>query len=677
MHWLCRTLAYAIVLAALSSTASAQGRYLTVLSTANPNAPTLTVLDENLQPLGTVNVPAGTRQVLLSDDGTKLIVIADNAQTPLAFVDLAAGVPGQVRTLPLGSGAGVQGVLSRDGSLLYLVTKNPPMLHPILVGTEQTSGSPVPLPGDPIEAEITLDGEYLLVLCPPNLVAPIRLSNLQPLVPQAITNVAGGSNLSLSLAPFGSIFITVPNALVELRGTPPFDEIARTPLVGTQLTHPGKLQFSPVNGKRAYSANQVQNGHSAGIFDFSLRSASNPAGSYAGGAVVLGSAGGPFGTTPELILPLRVYREFAAVGLAPALQQVYLFSSAPGGGVLVNDLRIGQVPVTGVESLAVSGEFPNALYLFYNTNLGVVSRFPLSAVGSVISRAVLPGKLQWHGTPSNSAPGNLYGYGDDATVPPSATLRYLVRVMDASGRPVKGRIVNFQALTTGVTLSTTLATTDRNGWVYVDVIAPAEAGNFTVQVTSGNVAPITLVSRVSAPGGGGGSGGGGTGGGGGGQGQARLIKVAGDGQLAQLGAVAGTLVVRAVDAEGKPSAGKQVQWQSTSVGLQFLSNSQTTTDSDGKAQVSIFFFGSIPFGESFLQGQVEAVSDIGNVTFYVTAYPTEQFGTPSTQLLKPDASNKVLEARLGKPLEAAIQYRIVSGGGQGRPFGIPIPKVGL
>jgi uncharacterized protein (TIGR03437 family) len=137
------------------------------------------------------------------------------------------------------------------------------------------------------------------------------------------------------------------------------------------------------------------------------------------------------------------------------------------------------------------------------------------------------------------------------------------------------------------------------------------------------------------------------------------------------------LVVRAVDAEGKPSAGKQVQWQSTSVGLQFLSNSQTTTDSDGKAQVSIFFFGSIPFGESFLQGQVEAVSDIGNVTFYVTAYPTEQFGTPSTQLLKPDASNKVLEARLGKPLEAAIQYRIVSGGGQGRPFGIPIPKVGL
>jgi hypothetical protein len=43
---------------------------------------------------------------------------------------------------------------------------------------------------------------------------------------------------------------------------------------------------------------------------------------------------------------------------------------------LSTHLRVGGVPLTGVESLALSGEFPNALYLFYNNNLGVVSRFP-------------------------------------------------------------------------------------------------------------------------------------------------------------------------------------------------------------------------------------------------------------------------------------------------------------
>lgn len=677
MHWLRKTLAYAIVLATVLTTA-AHGRYLTVLSSANPAAPTLTVLDENLQPLGTVNVPAGSRQVLLSDDGAKLIIIADNVQTPVAFVDIVGGALGQVRTLPLGSGAGFQGLLSRDGTVLYMITKNPPAVQPILVSAEQSGGSPLPLPGDPIEAELTLDGDFLLVLCQPNLVAPIRLSTWQTLAAQAIVGAAGGSNLSLSVAPFGSVFFTLPNGLAELRGIPPFDEIARTPLAGTQLTHPGKLQFSPANGKRAFSANNVQSGHSVGLFDFTLRSTVNPAGSYSGGAVVLGSAGGPFGTTPELIQPLRVFRELQAVGFAPSLQQIYNFSMGAGGAILVNAISVGGVPISGVENVALSSEFPNALHLFYNNNLGVVSRFPLSGVGSIISRAVSPGRLQWVAAPSSAVPGNLHAYGDDVTVPPSATLRYFVRLIDATGRPVKGRPVNFQAVTTGIQLSATSVMSDRNGWVHVDVTAPQEAGNFTVQVTSGNLPPTLMVSRVAGTGGGGGGGGGsGGGGGGGGQGQARLIKVAGDGQLAQLGAVAGTLVVRAVDAAGRPIAGKQVQWQSSTLGLQFLSNTQTTTDSEGKAQVSIFFFGSIPFGESFLQGAVEAVSDIGNATFYVTAFPTDQFGTPTTQLIKPDASNKVIEARLGTPVEAAIQFRIVSGGGQGRPFGVPMPNVGL
>jgi uncharacterized protein (TIGR03437 family) len=675
MHWLSRSLVHATFLVT-GLALIAQARYVTVLSSENPAAPTLTVLDENLQPIGTVTVPAGAKQVLLSDDGNKLIIIADNTQTPVAFIDLVGGGLGQVRTLSLGGGSGVQGLLSADGARLLVVAKGPPMVYSIPLASEQVSGSPAPLPGDPIEAEITLDGQYLLVLCSPNFLAPIQLNNWQTLQVQAISGSFGSPSLSLSLAPFGSVFVTGPNVLIEFRGGPPFNELARTPLSGIQLSHPGKLQFMPSGGSRAFAANRTQTGHSVGVFDFNLRSATSPAGSYAGGAVALGASGGPFGTTPELIDPLRVTRDLNAVGLAPAIQQVFSFSVGLGGAVLINDFRVGGVPLAGVESLAISNEFPNSLHLFYSNALGVVSRFPLSGVGGLLSRAVARGRLHWVAAPSTAPPGSIYGFGDQVTVPPSAPLRYYVRAIDASGRPVKGRTLNFQAVTSGLQLSQATGTTNRDGWTYVDVTAPSTVGNFTVQVTFGNLTPLTLTSAVATQTGGGGGSGGGSGGGGN-PNQPRLVKFSGDGQLAPFGGASSPLVVQALDAEGKPIAGKQVVWQTTSPLVQFISSTQTVTDAEGKAQASLFFVSSVPFGESFSQAAIEAVSDIGNVTFFTTTYPADQFGIPSVQLVKPEASNKVIAVKLGAPAEGAVQLRVVSGGGAGRPFGVPIPKVGL
>ncbi len=653
----------------------AQARYVTVLSTENPAAPALTVLDENLQPLGTVTVPVGAKQVLLSDDGKKLIVIADNTQTPVAFVDVSGGTLGQVRTLAIGGGAGVQGLLSSDGATVFLVTKSPPMVYSIPVASEQVSGAPALLPGDPIEAEITLDGQHLLVLCRPNYLAPIQISTLQPLQVQSVPGGFGSPNLSLSLAPFGSVFVTGPNALIEFRGRPPFDELARTPLTGSPLSHPGKLHFLSSGGTRALAANQLQTGHSVGVFDFNLRGASSPAGSYAGGAVAVGATSGPFGTTPELIDPLFVTRDLNAIGLAPSLQQVFSFSIGLAGAVLINDFRVGGVPLAGVESLAVSNEFPNALHMFYSNALGVVSRFPLSGIGGQQSSSVARGKLQWVAAPSTASPGSLYGFGDQVTVPPSAPLRYYVRAIDPAGRPVKGQTLNFQPLTSGVQLSQATGTTNRDGWTFVDVTAPSAAGNFTVQVTFGNLTPLALTSTVSTQTGGGGSGGGT--GGGGQVNQPRLVKFAGDGQLAAFGGASSPLVVQALDGDGKPIVGKQVIWQTTSPLVQFTSPTQTVTDSEGKASVVLFFISSVPFGESFSQAAIEAVSDIGNVTFYTTTYPADQFGIPTVQLVKPEASNKVVTVKLGAPAEGAVQFRILSGGGLGRPFGVPIPRVGL
>ena len=674
MHWFRRSLVLAVALAA-GAAAYAQGRYIASLSAANPAAPTLTVLDENLQPIGTVGVPSGARQVLLSDDGAKLIVIADNPQSPVSFISIAGGALTQVRTTSLGSGSPVMARLSGDGAFVYVITKNPSLVYAVQVANEQVANAAIAVPGEPVDAELTNDGQYLLVLSAPNFLTPIRTADWQAQQVVSISGNFGDPRLALSVAPFGSVFVTGPNVLIEFRGLPPFDELARTSLAGGNLTHPGKLQFMPPLGTRAFAANRVQAGHSVGVFDFTLRSAGSPAGAYVAGAVAIGTTGNPFGTTPELVEPLIVTRDLRAIGLAPSVQQVFEFNYVPGGGVNVNDFRVNQIPLTAIQSIATSGEFPNQLYFYYLNAGGILSRFPLTGIGNIPSRNVPPGLLQWMAAPSSGTPGNLYGYGGGLTnVAPGATLRYYVRAIDTAGRPVKGRTVNFQALTAGVQLVQNTATTNRDGWAFVDVIAPATAGAFTVRATLGNLAPVEFNSAVAGQSGGGSGGGDG---GGGAPAQPKLVKVSGDGQLTAFGGTSFPLVVRAVDAEGKPIAGKQVLFQTTTANLQFITSNQTTTDADGLAQVSFFYLGAIPLGESFVLATVEAVSDIGSVTFFITQYPSDQFGVPTVQLVKPEPSNKQVTVKLGKPTAEAIQFKIVSGGGPGRPLGVPIPKVGL
>lgn len=651
----------------------AHGRYITSLSTANPGAPTLTVLTDDLQFVGTVSVPSGAKQVLVTDDSSRLIVVAENATSPVSFVTIAGGALTQARTIPLGSGIPVRAVLSGDGTKLYVVTKSPAYAYVVDIAQEQAVQTALALPGDAMDAELTLDGQHLVVLCYPNLLTPIQLNNWQLMSSTAISGSFGAPRLFLSVAPFGSLYVTAPNVMIEFRGVPPFDEIARTALAGGNLTYPGKLHFIPPAGTRAFAANQVQSGHSVGVFDFTLRGANSLAGSYVGGAVVFGTTGGPFGSTPELVDPLLVTRDNKAIALAPSVQQVFEFNFVMGGGVSASDFRVSGRQLTGIIGLAASSEFPNSQFLYYLDTEGVLSRFPLSGIGSTPTRNIAPGTLAFVSGSSAAAPGNLYAYGAGRTdLAPGATVRYYFRAMDNTGLPVKGRTVTFRAVTAGVQLQQTSAVTNRDGWAWVDVTAPSAPGDFTVEAVLGNLAPLQLTSRVAGP-----SGGGGGGGGGGTPNQPRLIKLEGDGQLTIYGSISMPLVVQAVDADGKPIAGKQILWQTSAANLTFISPTQTTTDTDGKAQVSFFFIGSIPFNESYVSASIEAISDIGIATFYVSQYPADQLGTPTVQMQKPEPSRKQIEAKLGSPLAGAVEFRILSGGGVGRTPGLPIPNVGL
>lgn len=649
----------------------AHGRYVVSITQAGSAPPSLTVVDENLNPVGSLAAPAGSRQVLLSDDGSKLIVIAENAQAPVSFVPVSASGLGQLRTTALSSGTPVMARLSADGNLLYVATRNPGLVHAVEVGSEQPSGAPIPIPGDPIDMELTPDGQYLIVLSSPNFLTAIQTSNWQVQQTQAIAGNFSDPRLSLSVAPFGSVFITGQNTLIEFRGLPPFDELARTSLAGGNFTHPGKLQFIPPSGTRAFAPNLVQTGQSVGVFDFSLRGPGSPAGTFVAGAAVVSTVGNPFSTTPELVNPLIVTRDLTGVALAPAIGQIFNLNYVVGGGVTVNDLRIGQQPVTGIVSLAASNEFPNRLYLFYVNDSGVLSRFPLSGLGNILTRQQAPGNLTWVATPSNGTPGSLYGFGGGRiNVPAGSTIRYYVRLVDTANRPMKGRTVNFRPITSGLQLLQTSSVTSREGWAFVDVVAPA-SGEFTVEASLGNLTPVTFTSTVAPQTGGGGSGDGGS------QSGPKLVKVSGDGQLSAVGGGNKPLVVRIVDADGKPIANKQVVWQTTSPNVQFTSSPQTVTNEDGLAQVNLFYLGTIPLGEAFVLATVDAVSDVGTVTFYLVQYPNDQFGVPIVQLETPPPSDKTIHVKLGAPQPDAIRYRILSGGGPGRPLGVPIPKVGL
>lgn len=671
MSWF-RARLFPAAMVMLSLAAAAQGRYIASLS-SDPSAPVLTVLDEDLRIIGSVPVPPGAAQVLLSDDGARLIVVSESAQSSITFITISGGALSQPRTIGLGAGTPVRGFLSPDGAHLYVVTRNPSLAYMVRIDSEQVVNAAIPLPGDPIDAELTLDGQYLLVLCGPNVLMPVQLSNWQGLNVSVIAGTFSDTRLALSVAPFGRVFVTGLNTLIELRALPPFDELARTSLAGGTFTHPGKLFFTPGSGTRAFAANRVQGAHSIGLFDFQLRSQNSPAGAFVAGAPVIATVSSPFGNAIQLVDRLIPVRETRAIGYSAAIQQVFDFNYVLGAGIAVNDFRVNQIPLTSIESIATSDEYPNALYLFYIDSGGTLSRFPLAGIGTTPARIITPGRIHWISAPSTAIPGNLYGFGGGlSNVSPSSTVRYYLRAIDAAGRPVKGRTINFRALTPGVQLPQNASTTNRYGWAFVDVIAPETAGPFTVEAALGNLPPVQFTSTVVAQGGSGG--GGGTGGS---TNRARIVKVSGDGQLTRYGTTNVPLVVQLLDADGNPIPNKQVLWQTTTTNLNFTSPSQTVTDADGMARVNFFFLGSFPLGQSFVQGTVEAVTDIGNATFFIVQFPATDIGFPSVQMLTPEPSNRVISVKLGQPAPEALRFRILSGFGLGGIAGAPIPRVGL
>jgi uncharacterized protein (TIGR03437 family) len=655
--------------------------YLVSVSTAAPASPVILLFNEQLQPVGgPVPVAGVPRQVLITDDGTRLVAITESTAAPLVIWNISASGLSQQRVLAGLAGTPKRMLLTRSGDRLLVLTSNPNRLYQVQLSTESVLPGELSLPEDALEAELTTDGEYLILIGASAVLRPVRLSDLSLQNPVPVNGASTGSSLSLSVSPFGSIFVAGQGFLAEFSGLAPFQEIARTAPLGPNLEHPGKLYFTP-GGRTAFVVNRQPGGHSLGLVDFARRGASSPAGTLISTAILTQTTSGPFGATPQVASKLSVIGDGQAVAFSEALGQLFLVSLSSTGGLTVNDFRVNLQTVTGVKDFAVSGEFPSSLKLYWSTDSGGYTSFPLSGTGSVLSQTLSVGSsLSFVAGPSAGPARNMVGYGDSQSVAPNAKLRYFVKLIDGSGRPVKGATVTFRSQQESVVLSSTTATTDREGIAYIDVTAPPTAGIFVVEGTHSNLAPAVLTSAVVPTGGSGTGGGGGSGGSGGGSGSGvpRLVKVSGDGQLLTTSIAFDDLVVRAVDAVGNPIAGKQILWRTTSLGVTFLSPVSTVTDADGLARIQLLFVDDpTNIVSLFSQAQIEALSDIGSTVFYITKTTTNPSGWPLVSLLKPEPPERTITLKLGKPESGKVQVRIVTGFVIGSQQNAPIPNVGV
>lgn len=667
-----QTSLFSIAVLAAAIAPAAQAGYLVSVSTGTPSAPVMTVLTDQLVPIGAANLPGMPKQILLADDGARLIAVTQNAAAPISIVDVSPNGIGQPRILTLPAGTPTRAILSPNGARLIVATSNPARLYSVQLNGEQVLPDFVVLASDAVDLEFTKDGGHLIVLMNTNVLQPVRVSDWQPLAPISVAGSYPVGSLAISVAPFGSIYITGPNVLIELSGAPPFEELGRTAPLLPSLPHPGKLYFTPT-GARAYAAGRLQGGNSIALFDLTLRGSNSPAGSMIATAPAVSTIGGPFGTTPLPLDPVLLVQEDRVLALAPppaGNNQVFDISRGLGGGLTITDYRISQQIITAA-SIAASDEIPNSLRFYYVDAAGRHYMVPLVGLGNILQRDAAVGQLQFVSSPSTSAPGNLLAYGASKTVQPGTVLRYFVRVFDFSGRPVKGATVTFTAGAGAPAIASPTALTNRDGFAFVDVTAPATAGAFTIEAKAGNVAPVALTSTVAGQSGGGGGGGGGTPTG------PQLVKVSGDGQLSMVGVINQDLVVRVLDSSGKPIPNKEVLWQTSSNGVTFISPNPTVTDANGDARMRFYVFGLTDPSLPFYQVEIEAVTDFGKTVFYTTQYPNDQFGRPQVLLEVPSSAERTIRLKLGKPEANLLKIKVQSGIGLGRPANVPIPNVSL
>jgi uncharacterized protein (TIGR03437 family) len=652
-----RRITFPVFVCLLAVAVAASGQ--NVFVTPRPDAASLVVAgySETLQFFSSIS-PASPPvfQVLPTPGGERIFLISSNTTGPVQIANVVGGQYVAGAVLSLDGLKPVAAAMSPNGQRLVVLTTAENNAGTLFVLDASTAavipGGRVSVGFNPSSVVISPTSSHAFVLTGAQMTA-VDLASGQTTV---INLPAAATRLSLS--PTGSIYVSARYLITEYDVRPPFTELGRI----RTLADPSTISFTP-DGRYGVAVNTFGYGSSIELYDFNLKSADPDS-----------SAGAPIRRVPildetgfSLIVPDQVIVVSAtrAVGLAGAKDKLYTIELP---SLAVREIFLGSAagPPPYV-AIAASDEHPASRSLYVLNTQGVVSRFDLleNTTGqSAVTGAA--GNVHYRTRASLGAPAAISAVNLNQVVGPDKLLRpYLVKVVDALGKPIFGQTVTFTAAG-GVGVNPTSTATNVDGVALVQVTSPLSSGPFTVRATAGTLT-LDMTSTVLG------------GGGGGGGGSLRLVKVSGDGTLMGVGGGARTLTLRVVNEQGDPLPNAQVTWaRSEGIALSVDFNPITNTDEKGETSVFVFpptyLSSTLPFA-SF---QVTAATSFGSTSFRILVYPATggDYSTrPVTQLIKPALPPYTFNLKLGQVMREAIQVGIFAQGGA--VSGVPYPDVAI
>ena len=296
-------------------------------------------------------------------------------------------------------------------------------------------------------------------------------------------NLSGGA-AGVTLSPLGRLYVTAINRIYEITSTGITLALTQNGEISTAGTL-GPLKFTP-DGLSAYVVNSTPSiGGSLLKFTTATRGlASWP----------------PFPQTPPLFSDIYIAGNDRIFAYSPQTSTLYDVVPAPFGAAESALSSVVGNQIRSVLGVAVSSEVPNAKYLFLmigNFNAATIYRIDLSnnTQSLQVLSTLITGTLNFVSVPLQSA-GAFYLLNNFQVLQPNTTsLPLIARVLDSANRPVFNVPVTFSnanPLSTAV-ITTPSSVTDSDGYVQTTVTAPAEGGNYIINIAaSGATSSFTI-----------------------------------------------------------------------------------------------------------------------------------------------------------------------------------------
>jgi uncharacterized protein (TIGR03437 family) len=635
--------------------------------------------------------PAGASQIVAKPDGSKFYIIGS---TGIDSIDPAFTTPKAINGL---SGSFTHAVISPDGRFLLVPAaqgSGGSNLYVLNTSTD-TVALNANLTGAVIGAVVSRDATTVWVLTSAggsSAITTISLVNLQqagsPIYLKDPTsgNLLGGDPLSFSLSPFGLLYVTAGNEILQIdpvilqscQASPL--TCAPTTLVPLNAT-PGPLQFTP-DGGYAYCVNQNPSIGGQALIRLTL-----PA--VAGAAV------------------LKTYPSEEVFDSIIVAGQNRIFAHSPGDTTLwdvATDLSSVTVsalqsvlPATTVYSVAISDELPSAQYLYAVAggaslaDVYLVNLSSSSATGEAAS-SLGQGPLQFVYVPSESPAGFNAPLTYNATqlnlAAGATAVPLIARVLDQNGNPVFAVPVTFSGdaslkICTATCGNPATTTTNADGYVQATVTVGSSPGSYPVTMTAGTGNNnVTATFALAIPGA--------TNPGGGITGPNQLSIVTGNGMLMASGEFTDGAnlpnrvpTVLLVDSKGNPLPGQAITF--TVTGASIINFDGSTNDNgDGTywIDMSAGYPGQeVPFAPTSINASATVNGQVvGSVTFVETVFQYDSNGlNEPTTYVKPGTASSasgevILTGGEGDVLMNAFTVT-VSSGAFGTPQ--PIPNIGV